>query len=45
MGALAVEHLPAGGDDWDRLVHLWTEMDWPEGWFDFDLDTSAFPTA
>ncbi|MFE3630993.1 Uma2 family endonuclease [Streptomyces goshikiensis] len=31
MSALAVEHVPACGDDWDRLVHLWTEMDWPEG--------------
>ncbi|MEV7612357.1 Uma2 family endonuclease [Streptomyces sp. NPDC089799] len=31
MSALAVEHLPAGGDDWDRLVSLWEEMDWPEG--------------
>ncbi|GAA0305599.1 hypothetical protein GCM10010302_50320 [Streptomyces polychromogenes] len=30
MSALAVEHLPEG-DDWDRAVRLWKEMEWPEG--------------
>ncbi|MFJ5552009.1 Uma2 family endonuclease [Streptomyces sp. NPDC093225] len=31
MSAFAVEHRPQGGDDWDRLVRFWEEMDWPEG--------------
>lgn len=31
MSALAVEHQPPSGDDWDSLVRLWEEMDWPEG--------------
>ncbi|MFF4006104.1 Uma2 family endonuclease [Streptomyces sp. NPDC001717] len=31
MSALAVEHQPPSGDDWDRLVGLWKETDWPEG--------------
>ncbi|MCX4691413.1 Uma2 family endonuclease [Streptomyces sp. NBC_01408] len=31
MSALAVEHQPPSGDDWDSVVRLWEEMDWPEG--------------
>ncbi|MCY0932822.1 hypothetical protein [Streptomyces sp. H34-S4] len=31
MSALAVEHQPPGGDDWDSVVHLWEEMGVPEG--------------
>lgn len=31
MSALAVEHQPTSGDDWDSVVHLWEEMDAPEG--------------
>ncbi|MFE4635110.1 Uma2 family endonuclease [Streptomyces sp. NPDC056773] len=31
MSALAVEHQPPSGDDWDSVVHLWEEMDVPEG--------------
>ncbi|MGW6942361.1 Uma2 family endonuclease [Streptomyces xanthophaeus] len=31
MSALAVEHQPPSGDDWDSVVRLWEEMEWPEG--------------
>ncbi|MGW7314995.1 hypothetical protein [Streptomyces sp. NPDC054865] len=31
MSALAVEHQPPGGDDWDSVVRLWEEMGAPEG--------------
>ncbi|MCY0952934.1 Uma2 family endonuclease [Streptomyces sp. H27-S2] len=31
MSALAVEHQPPSGDDWDSVVRLWEEMGWPEG--------------
>lgn len=31
MSALAVEHQPPSGDDWDSAVRLWEETDWPEG--------------
>ncbi|MFB7466809.1 Uma2 family endonuclease [Streptomyces sp. NPDC056224] len=31
MSALAVEHQPPSGDDWDSVVRLWEEMDSPEG--------------
>ncbi|WP_327304974.1 Uma2 family endonuclease [Streptomyces sp. NBC_01298] len=31
MSALAVEHQPPSGDDWDSVVHLWEEMGVPEG--------------
>jgi Uma2 family endonuclease len=31
MSALAVEHQPPSGDDWESVVRLWEEPDWPEG--------------
>ncbi|MGW6687646.1 Uma2 family endonuclease [Streptomyces sp. NPDC054961] len=31
MSALAVEHQPPSGDDWDSVVRLWEEMGVPEG--------------
>ncbi|MFE2324832.1 Uma2 family endonuclease [Streptomyces sp. NPDC059385] len=31
MSALTVEPEPQGGDSWEALVHLWEEMEWPEG--------------
>ena len=31
MSALAVEHQPPSGDDWDSVVRLWEEMGAPEG--------------
>ncbi|MCH0539391.1 Uma2 family endonuclease [Streptomyces sp. MUM 203J] len=31
MSALAVEPGPDNGSTWDRLVHFWQELDWPEG--------------
>ncbi|WP_030154943.1 Uma2 family endonuclease [Streptomyces sp. NRRL S-244] len=31
MSALAVEHQPPSGDDWDSVVRLWEEMDVPKG--------------
>ncbi|MEV7522964.1 Uma2 family endonuclease [Streptomyces sp. NPDC091371] len=31
MSALAVEHQPSRGDDWDSVVRLWEEMDVPKG--------------
>ncbi|WP_079429427.1 Uma2 family endonuclease [Streptomyces katrae] len=31
MSALAVEHQPPSGDDWDSVVRLWEGMDVPKG--------------
>lgn len=31
MSALAVEHQPPSGDDWDSVVQLWEEMGVPKG--------------
>lgn len=31
MSALAVEHQPPSGDDWDSVVRLWERMDVPKG--------------
>ncbi|MEV6951783.1 Uma2 family endonuclease [Streptomyces sp. NPDC051183] len=31
MSALTVQHEPRGGDDWDELVRIREEANWPEG--------------